>query len=91
MKCHPVNVIVLVNVCQHMKLKVLFLLNCDPSKYIAKLFSIGIFCMSGTDLGQLTQQTQALFCMCEPSVGLSSITASSPLMAFKADLTYKLA
>ena len=42
-----VNIIVLVNVCQHyihdtMKIKVLVLLNCESSKYIAKLCSLSI-------------------------------------------------
>ena len=45
MKCQPVNVIVLLNDCQHnifdtMKLKDLLILNCESPKYIAKLFSL---------------------------------------------------
>ena len=47
MKCQPVNVNVLVNVCQHIfltlfKSKVIFLINSESSKYIAKLFSLSI-------------------------------------------------
>ena len=45
----------------------------------------------GAEHGQLTQQTRALLCMCKPSASLSSITAPSPLMAFEADHTCKLA
>ena len=52
MKSQPVNAIVLLNVCQHifdtMKLKVLFLLNCESPKYIAKFFPQYIYLNSST-------------------------------------------
>ena len=46
-KCGPVDVIVLINVCQYyifdiMKLKIPFLLNCEFPKYIAKLSPLSI-------------------------------------------------